>query len=99
MATTAVKKFASLQHSAPTARFIGIRVDTAALNKLSSISQKLLPEFISVEAYCTQYLKSKYLSSTDSKLFQRDLESNRKIISFSNSTQYTYTFVNIYHVL
>ena len=97
MAATAVKRFASLQHSAPTAKFTGIRADTAADNKSSSTSQKLLLESTSVKAYCTQYFNSKNLSSIDNNLFQQVLESNRKTISFSNSTQHT--FSNTYHVL
>jgi len=97
MAATAVKRCASLQHSAPDAKFVGIRADTAADNQLSSTSQKLILESISIKAYCTQYINSKNLSSIDSKLFQRVLESNRKTRSFSHSTQHT--FVNTYHDL
>jgi len=55
MAATTVKRFASLQHSRPTAKCIGIWVDTAQDNKLSSTSQKLLLESTSVKAYYTQY--------------------------------------------
>jgi hypothetical protein len=97
MAATAVKRFASLQHSAHTAKSIDIRVHTAADNKLRSTSQKLLLESTSVKAYCSQHLNSKIFSSIDGKLLHRVLESNRKTISFSHSTQYT--FVNTYHVL
>ena len=97
LAATEVKRHASLQHSAPTAKLIGIRVDTAADNKCSSTSQKLLLESTSVTAYCTQYLNSKSFSSIGSKLFQQVLESNGKTSFFSHSTQYT--FVNTYHVL
>jgi hypothetical protein len=50
MAAIAVKRFASLQRSTPTAKFIGITVDTAADNKLSSTSQKLILKSTSIKA-------------------------------------------------
>jgi hypothetical protein len=46
MAASAVKGFASSQHSASAAHIIGISADIAADNKLSSSSQKLIIELM-----------------------------------------------------
>jgi len=50
MAATAVERFASLQHSTPTAKFIGFTFDTAADNNCSSTLQILILESTSIKA-------------------------------------------------